>query len=268
MKTNRVGFIGAGNMAGSIISSILDNKILAPKELAICDISVAKIDQYRAIGVSVYENIGDLVLNSDIVFLSIKPQTLSEVLTEIKGIVENNTLFVSIVAGASTESIRRLLRKDVPIIRVMPNTPILISEGATAISRTTNVDDKSYKVINNIFSHCGKLEEVPEEQMNDIVSINGSSPAYIYIFAKAFLEFASQKHIDDEVAKNLLVQSLIGSAKMIEKTDKSLDQLITEVSSPGGTTIAGSKVLLEENFSETIKKALTACADRASELSQ
>ena len=133
---------------------------------------------------------------------------------------------------------------------------------------TDNIDDETFKTVKNIFSSIGIVEEIDDEKMNEIIPVNGSMPAYLYYFAKAFIENAVEEGIDYEVAKKLASYAIIGSAKMILETDKSIDQLIKDVCSPKGATLEGLKVFDDNKVNEIIKKASKACIQRAYELSK
>ena len=121
----------------------------------------------------------------------------------------------------------------------MPNTPLLLGEGATALAKDDSVSDAEFAVVRNIFGSCGMTAVIAPEQMKEVIAINGSSPAFIYLFAKGFLDYAAKVGLPEQSAKELFVQSLIGSAKMITDSGYSIDELIRQVSSPGGTTLAG-----------------------------
>ena len=149
----------------------------------------------------------------------------------------------------------------------MPNTPALISSGATAIARDENVDEETFNKVKKIFESIGIVEEISEDKMNEIIPVNGSMPAYLYYFVKAFIDAAVEEGIDYEVAKRLACESVIGSSKMILETNKSIDELIKDVCSPGGATLEGLYVFNENKMDEIIKKASKACVDKAYDLS-
>ena len=147
-------------------------------------------------------------------------------------------------------------------------TNILIDEETGQnFNYTSSIDDETFYKVKNIFSSIGVVEEIPENKMNEIIPVNGSMPAYLYYFVEAFIENAVNDGIEYEIAKTLACQAVIGSAKMILQTDKDIKQLITDVCSPGGATLAGLKVLEDEKFQDIIKKASQACIQRAYELS-
>lgn len=266
MKTKRIGFIGAGNMAGAIISAIISGGLYEAQNIIVYDLSSTAMEKMRIRGVSCAASVLEPVENCDIIFLAVKPQNFREVLCELRDVDFSGKTLVSIAAGVSIVYIREILQADVPVIRLMPNMQISVLNGATAMATSGNVSNEIIQIIKAIFNSCGKLECIDETQMNDIVAINGSSPAFIYVVSKVFLDFAERRGIKKEVALNLFSQTLKGSGEMLTTSGHSVDELIREVSSPGGTTVAGLNVLEENNFSDILDECLRACVDRACEL--
>lgn len=268
MSRIHLGFLGAGNMAGAIIKGILAAGKFPKTNIHIYDISEEKCSAFQKTGISAELDAIRLTESCDIIFLAVKPQNIEELLTSIRtsGVDLGVKVFASIAAGVSTGYIRSLLGKDCPVIRAMPNTPLLMAQGATAICRTENVPDDSFDLIYSIFSSCGVVHVIDEAQMNSIISVNGSSPAYIYLFAKAVMDYASAQGIDPAVALSLFSQTLKGSAAMLTDSGYSPEELIRMVSSPGGTTLAALDVFYQHNFSALIASAMDACTRRAGEI--
>lgn len=148
----------------------------------------------------------------------------------------------------------------------MPNTPLLLGKGATALSRLSGVTDEEFGFVKEIFDCSGVSVEIPPDKMKEIICINSSSPAFIYLFAKPFMDFCKNNGISDEAAKLLFTHTLIGAADMIGNSGIGIDELIKMVSSPGGTTIAGLSALYDGNFTDTVYEALERCTKRAHEL--
>ena len=143
-----------------------------------------------------------------------------------------------------------------------------MGEGATALAKDDSVSDAEFAVVRNIFGSCGMTAVIAPEQMKEVIAINGSSPAFIYLFAKGFLDYAARVGLPEQSAKELFVQSLIGSAKMITDSGYSIDELIRQVSSPGGTTLAGLDQLYEGKMLDAVQNACDSCTKRAYELSK
>ena len=268
MKQYRVGFIGAGNMATAIITNLVMKNIIIPSDIIVYDLSSEKCSLLSKIGVTVSENATELTRASDIIFLAVKPQNYTEVISEISDAVTSEKIIVSVAAGISTDFIEKNIGFPCKILRTMPNTPLLLGEGATAICKNSLVTEKDFEIVLTIFKSAGVVEHVSEELMNNIIAVNGSSPAYIYLFAKAIIDHAVKDGIDEESAKRLFAQTLIGSAKMIASSGIAIDELIKMVSSPGGTTLKALEVFEQREFTNIIDSAMTACTKRAEELSK
>lgn len=266
MTNISIGFIGAGNMATAIINGLLNNNYNS-KNIFVFDIDENKNKQFLVEGIFSCKSIIELVKICDIVFLCVKPQNFPEIIEDLK-FDDKNKMFVSIAAGITTDYIKKGAGANSKVIRAMPNTPLLIGLGATALCRTKEVSDDDFNVVLNIFKLLGIAVELEEEQMNSVVSVNGSSPAYVYLFADAIIKGAVEQGIDEDVAKELICQTLIGSALMIKNINKSPSELISMVSSKGGTTIEALKVLNENDFSKIIVNAMKACTKRANELNK
>lgn len=262
----KIGFIGAGNMATAIIGGLISKNISKPKDIYIFDLSQEKLDIMKNKGISTVHTSSEVVISSDIIVLAVKPQNYVEVLQGIKEAVTEDKVFVTIAAGISTAFVNNQLEKACPMVRVMPNTPMLLGKGATAICRNDIISDDDFNFVKQMFELGGTVEILREEDMNKIISVNGSSPAYIYMFAKAMVEYAVENGIAKDTALNLICATLEGSAAMLRTSDDDIDTLIEKVCSKGGTTIEAVNTLNEYNFCEGIKKAMESCTKRAEEL--
>ena len=263
MKKYKLGVLGLGNMGGSILNGIINSSLYNKEEIFIYDIDKTKLEKFNGINVSLNEK--DLIENVEMLIVAVKPQMINV----LKTIEFNNKdlTIISIVAGKTVNDLKEIFG-DVKVIRVMPNTPALINEGSTAISRTFDVTDEVFNKVKKIFSAIGIVEEISDELMNEIIPVNGSMPAFLYYFAKAFIEKAVSDGIDYEVAKSLCVQGIIGSAKMISVTNKPIDELIKDVCSPKGATLEGLKILEDHNVDQILKETASATIKRAYELSK
>ena len=174
----------------------------------------------------------------------------------------------AICAGITDEYIASKTLSGAKVVLVMPNTPLLLGEGATALSRSNSVSDEEFSLVCSIFGACGIYSVIPKDKMKEIIAINGSSPAFIYLYAKAFIDYADSVGIGREVATELFAKSLIGSAKMITDSGRTIEELIEMVSSKGGTTIAGLEKLREGGLEKAVSECCKACTKRAYELSK
>ena len=166
--------------------------------------------------------------------------------------------FVSIAAGITIDFVRENLELSCPVVRVMPNTPLLLSKGASALCPTDNVTEETLEVV----------EILTEDKMDAVISVNGSSPAYFYLFAKAMADYAEKAGISREVAMNLICATMEGSAEMLRSSGDDPETLIKKVSSKGGTTIEALNVFYNNNLESIVCDAMSACTRRASELSK
>ncbi len=272
-----VGFIGAGNMGYAIMRGINNSGLCGNVKMYATSPSIQlyafdpdneqikKLSEYNVIPcVSELE----IIEKCRYVFFAVKPQQLNDVLLKVKDFVTEDTVLISICAGITDEYVKARTIPEAKVILVMPNTPLLIGEGASALARTEHVKDDEFEMVCGIFSACGEIAVVDKNKMKEIIAVNGSSPAFIYLYAKAFIDYASSAGIDSDTAKTLFCKTLIGSAKMITQSGKSVDELISMVSSKGGTTVAGLEKLCEGKLEETVHKACEACTKRAYELSE
>lgn len=263
-----VGFIGAGNMGYAIMKGIAGSKMKNEIQLHAYDKYSPILERLEEFNTVKCSDCADIVKKCKYVFLAIKPQQLDEVLDDIAPSVTSETVIVSICAGITDEYLASKTVDGAKVVLVMPNTPLLLGEGATALSKSDSVTDEEFKLVCSIFGSCGIYAVIPKDKMKEIIAINGSSPAFIYLYAQAFVDYAKSVDIDEEVAKSLFAKSLVGSAKMITDSGKTLDELITMVSSKGGTTIAGLEKLREGNLEKTVEECCKACTNRAYELSK
>lgn len=259
----KIAFLGAGNMASAIIRS------LTACEICIFDKNPSQYDKFKG-AYRIAASAADAVDYADYVFLSVKPQNFPELLTEIaeSGVVYRQKLFISIGAGVPIARICSFLGDETPVIRTMPNTPLMIGCGTTALTRNTYVSDDDFIRVQQLFALSGSTLVLPESKMNAIVSVTSSSPAYIYLMIKAIADSADAQGLDIPNMTDLICDMVIGSAQMIKQSGKTPDELIAMVKSPNGTTEQALNVFEEAGFTDIIARAMDACTRRAEELSK
>ncbi len=262
--SKKLGFIGAGNMATAIIKGISGKGY----DISAFDLDSEKLKSLEKLGVKPAQSASDVAGNSDYVFLAVKPQNFDTVLPQIKDNINKNAVIVSIAAGISDSYIKSMLGYDAKVVLVMPNTPLLLGVGATAMAQIEPVSDSEFSDVYKIFESSGVVCKVPQDKMKEIICVNGSTPAFIYLYAKGYIDYAKSEGIDEQTALKLFCATLKGSAKMIEDAGLSIDELIKMVSSPGGTTLEGLKVLNDNDLLGTIQKACEATTKRAYELAR
>lgn len=266
MNNKITGFIGAGNMATAIVNGILKHDANEAENLAVYDTAKDKAELMGQKGIAVLGSCKELAQRSDIIVLAVKPQNYPEVLSDIKDAVTESTVIVTIAAGISISYIRTRLEKNCPVVRVMPNTPLLLGKGASALCPSENISSEDLELVQRMFAYSGKAVTLPEEMMNAVIAVNGSSPAYFYLFAKAMIDYAVSVGIERETALALVCQTMEGSAEMLRSSGDSPETLIEKVSSKGGTTIEALKVLNDCDVPQAIADAMAACTKRAGEL--
>lgn len=262
-----IGFLGAGNMGSAMIRGIAGSKLCAgasAAKLLVFDPDTSKAEALGEVGVTVCESAQALCDASDFLVLAVKPQVLGGVLDSVT--VRQEQVIVSICAGISADFIRSHTIAGARVILVMPNTPLMLMAGATALARCAGVTDEEFAFAKEMFSVCGIAEEVPENKMREVIAVNSSSPAFLYLYAKGFLDYARDAGLDEGVALRLFAQAMTGSARMLTESGKTPDELIAMVSSPGGTTLAGLDVLYAQNLTSTVKSCCEHCTKRAYEL--
>lgn len=250
-------------MGSAIMKGVSENPTVS---LYAYDKDAEKVKQLEQYGVKSCSNEMELVQTCQYILLAVKPQMLGEVLSSIKDGITENHVFISICAGISADYIKSRTNSQVKVAVVMPNTPAMLGLGASAIARDELISDDEFDFAKSVLVTCGIVREVPIDKMKEIICVNGSSPAFIYLFAKGFVEYAAENGIDEKCALDLFAQTLVGSAKMLTDSGMTVDQLIKQVSSPGGTTLAGLDKLYAGNLTDDVKAACTACTARAYEL--
>lgn len=214
--------------------------------------------------VAVAENVNACA--GDAVVLAVKPQDMDEALASIAADIRDDTLFISIAAGVSSSHIRYALGREVPLVRVMPNTPALVAEGMSAIAFSDNVTEARRRAVLSIFGFLGKTVEVDESLMNQVTAVSGSGPAYVFLFAECLARAGANIGLSEELSYSLSVQTIVGAAKMLAATGKTAAELKAMVASPGGTTRAALDVFDQLHIDDIIGQAVAAAWHRAIEL--
>ena len=263
-----IGFIGAGNMAYALIKGLLNNGFDA-NQINISDPNEELLQSRESeLEVTTYSDNTSLLSNSDIIFFAVKPQVLSSVCLELKGVVKSKHLFVSIVAGIRSSDINRWLGGNFALIRTMPNTPALFQSGVTGLFANKVVDNDQKSLVESILSSVGECFWVNEEKLIDaITAISGSGPAYFFLLMQSMTQAGMALGLDEETANSLSIQTAYGASLMANKTGKDSRTLRAEVTSPNGTTQSAIESFQDQNFEGIVANATRAAYDRARELS-
>ena len=271
--TYKYSFIGVGNMARALISAItsLEGKLRCePSDVFLYDKNESRTAEFNGLGYNIARTIDEAVENANFIFLCVKPQNYREVLEYIKisGISLEHKTLVSVAAGISTSQICDCLGLECAVIRTMPNTPMTIGLGVCAVCRNKKVETKDFERICRILSSKAELLMLDESQMNNIIGITSSSPAYVYKFIDSLLSAAKAQGLDSPKMLEIICKVMIGSAQMVLNSDKSVKDLISAVRSPNGTTERALAVFDAHGFEETVLDAVDACNRRADTLGE
>jgi pyrroline-5-carboxylate reductase len=204
--------------------------------------------------------------NADIIILAVKPQNMASTLKELASAIDNSKIVISIAAGITTFFIEESLPKGVRVLRVMPNTPALVGEGAAAIAKGSHATNADVKLTRFIFDAVGTSFEVDEKLMDAVTGLSGSGPAYFFLIIEALIEAGVKLGLPRDLAAKLSAQTMLGAARLCIQSDKEPAELREMVTSPGGTTAAGLKVLNEGKVRETFILAIEAATKRSKEL--
>lgn len=263
-KKFKLGIIGAGFMASSIMKGVISSKNLAPENIIMSDPSCDALNRVKQHGVSTTDDNLYLCNESEYVLFAVKPQSFPEVIKQIKDCSARK--FLSIMAGVKMSKISSNFKGSF-VARCMPNTPCSIGSGAIGIDLSEYKDERDKNFIKSVFTSLGEVVEIPEFKMNAVTGVSGSSPAYFYLFIKGIIDAGIKAGLNEIEAKSLAVNTMIGSGKMIlSNPDKSIDELISAVCSKGGTTIEAVKVYTEGGLSSLTENAVNACIERSREL--
>ena len=262
-----VAILGAGVMGETVVSGLL-RAGRTPSELLMSDRRPSRAAELRErYGVDVVSNV-EAAAKADTLMLVVKPQDMPDLLDEIAPVVKPGQLVVSLAAGITTASIESRLPEGVPVVRVMPNTPALVDEGMAAISRGAHCDESHLAEAEQLLSATGKVIRVPEKQQDAVTAISGSGPAYLFFVVEAMIEAGVHLGLPRATSTELVVQTVVGSAKMLRETGAHPVVLREQVTSPGGTTAAALRELEIHKVRAAFLAAMEAARDRSSELAE
>ncbi len=263
----KLGFIGAGNMASALIKGLIQSDVYHPDQLLVSDTRREALDAiFSQYGVQSCATNNALADKSDIIVLSIKPQNMRQVLEGIKQSIRDDHLIISIAAGIPLEMIHAAVERDCPLIRVMPNTPALVQQGASALTAGKSTTPEHMALAKSIFSAVGETVEVEEKMMDAVTALSGSGPGYIFRMMECMVQAGIAMGMSRETALGLVIQTFLGAAQLAKESDRSLAELREMVSSPGGTTAAGLAILNEMGLRDIIIKACQTACRRSVEL--
>jgi pyrroline-5-carboxylate reductase len=270
MKTATIAIIGGGNMGTSLVGGLINDGYPADK-IWMTDISAERLVYLKQnYGVNTTAQNQEAVKSADTVIFSIKPQVFQTVTTALKPILQTQKpLVISIAAGIRENSIQTWLGGNLPIVRAMPNTPALIGCGATALFANSYVSDTQAKSAEAILRAVGIVAWVKDETLMDVVTaLSGSGPAYFFLMMDVLQQAGEKMGLPSEISHALTLQTVFGAARMAMESNESLTTLRKQVTSPGGTTEQGLRVLEESNIQGILTETLNAAKTRSEELAK
>jgi len=264
----KIGVIGCGNMGEAIVRGIVKSQKIKSTQIIVSDIDPDKIEtiveKYNVAGTTSNRRV---VENSDIIFLSVKPKDLEKTVLPVKDAFKAKKIVISVLAGIKISKIKNLIPEPT-IVRIMPNTPALIGEGAVGISFGEDIHPSKKEELMDILKSLGTVVEVDETLMDAVTGLSGSGPAYVFMFIEALIQGGIKEGLSYNQAKELAVQTVLGSAKLMKDTGEHPSILRDKVSSPGGTTIHAIHKLEEKGLKDAVITAVSEAAKKSRELSK
>lgn len=266
----KIGFIGGGNMAEALIKGLITSGVYKKGDILVSDNVKKKLDHLKsAYGVAVTHDNKDLAAKSELIVLSVKPNTVRKAVNEIRTKITAKKILISIAAGIPTSLISGVLKKKAKIVRVMPNTPALVLAGASALFCGPGLSEEEREQVTRIFGSVGIAHIVEDERLLDAVTgLSGSGPAFVSMFIEALSDGGVKMGLPRDAALKLAAQTVYGTAKMIIEEMSHPAVLKDRVSSPGGTTIEGIHKLEAGGFRANVISAVEAAAKRSRQLSK
>ena len=263
MINKKIGFIGCGNMGGAILYGALESGVLPKENAYVYDISPAMMEKAEGWGVNLCTDDEDVCAKSDIILLAVKPQNAAEALGMCKKALDGKAM-MSIVAGVTVERLQNMIDGNPRILRLLPNTPAMVFEGAFAICSDNDFTEEELEIAKAIYSSIGIIEMVPEKLIDAACALNGGGPAFVAMFIEAMADGGVKQGLPRATAYRLAAQTALGTAKMILETGMHPGQIKDMVTSPGGTTIEGCEALERGGM----RGAVIDCINKAAEKSK
>jgi len=266
LKNKKITFIGSGAIAEALVGGIIKAGLLLPSQITVCDISPERrIHMETKFGVASSGDASAAAPLADILFLTVKPQVIHTVLDSLTGVVPVTTTVISVVAGTVIDTLQQKL-PQVPIVRVMPNTPVAVGEGMAAITLGKYADEQAGEMATMLFAAVGRTVMVAESAMDAVTGLSGSGPGYAYVMIDALADAGVRVGLPRTVAVTLAAQTLLGAARMVLETGEHPAKLRDMVTSPGGTTIAGIHVLEQNGVRAALIDAVVCATERSREM--
>lgn len=269
LMSKKIAIIGSGNIGEALLGGLVKAKLTKAENITATDIFENRLQTIKQKwDTKISSDNAKAVKSADIIVLCVKPQVIQQVLQEIKPAVKTEHLVISILAGINTHTIQAALNKKNPIVRAMPNIPVVVDEGATGICLGPYANDMDKQLAVQIFESVGTVEIVPESHMDVITGMSGSGPAYIYMVIEALTDGGVMMGLPRDVATRLATQTVLGSAKLVKETDIHPAVLKDQVTTPGGTAISAVKELETHGLRPMLIRAVETASKKSKQLSQ
>ncbi|MCL6610812.1 MAG: pyrroline-5-carboxylate reductase [Peptococcaceae bacterium] len=264
----KLGFLGGGAMAGALLAGLTGSGAVAARDLYVSDVSRERLELLKAsLNINILYDNREVVRLADIIILAVKPGIVLSVLREAAGELKPGQTVISIAAGVPLGSLESAAGGEAAVVRVMPNTPALVGEGASAVCPGTRAGSRDVERALAVFNAVGRAVEVPESMMDAVTGLSGSGPAYMFVILEALADAGLRMGLPRNVAVLLAAQTMLGAAKMLLETGRHPGQLKDMVTTPGGTTIEGLYTLERRGLRGALMEAVEAAAARSRELS-
>lgn len=258
----KIGFIGCGNMGTAMLTGILDSAWCVPDDMMVsCRTKATLEEKQKKFGVKVSTDNCEVASFAEILFLAVKPQFYADVLAEIRDVLTEEQLIISMAPGKTLGWFEEQLGRQLKIVRTMPNTPSMVKEGMMGMCVNGQVTEEDITLIRTICGGFSQTEVVPEHLMDAVTAVSGSSPAYVFLFIEAMADAAVAAGMPRAQAYKFAAQAVLGSAKMVLETGKHPAELKDMVCSPAGTTIQAVRVLEEKGLRSSVFEAMMKCFD-------
>lgn len=258
----KLGFIGTGNMASAIMGGIIKKAIIPAEEIIGADLFAPGRERVqKQFGIHVTDSNKEVVEKAEVIILSVKPQFYESVINEIKDDIKKEQIVITIAPGKTLAWLSEKFGKDVKLVRTMPNTPAMVGEGMTAACPNEHMTEEEIAYVRTLLESFSRVEIVPERLMDVVVSVSGSSPAYVFVMIEAMADAAVSGGMPRAQAYQFAAQAVLGSAKMVLDTGKHPGELKDMVCSPAGTTIEAVRTLEERGFRSAIIEAMKVCEE-------
>lgn len=263
-----LAIIGTGNLGEAIAASLLRSRWTTPDRIVCTDVDGARVARVaETLGVQTAPDAVEAARRGELLLVAVKPQSMRELLGAIAPAIAPAHVVVSVAAGVTTDVIESLLPEGTSVVRVMSNTPILVGEAMSAVCGGRHADESHLALAEGLLREVGRVVRVPEADLDAVTAVSGSGPAYVFLLAEAMTAAAEAAGLASETARELVVQTVLGAARLLREDGRDAAELRRVVTSPNGTTQAALEVLAERGFSDALAAAVAAAKRRSEELS-